>query len=61
MMTANEVAEQLRLRPGTIRLWTREGIIPAMRLTPKVVRYDLAEVESALRKRSNLKEGKDCR
>jgi excisionase family DNA binding protein len=31
MMTATELAELLRLRPDTIRLWTREGIIPAIR------------------------------
>ena len=43
--TAEELAERLRLRPDTIRLWTRQGIIPAIRVTGKVIRYDPAEVE----------------
>jgi len=53
LVTANELADLLRLRPDTIRLWARESIIPAIRITGKVVRYDPAEVEQALRQRSN--------
>ena len=52
-MTANELADLLRLKPDTIRLWTRESIIPAIRITGKVIRYDPVEVERALRGRSD--------
>lgn len=55
-LTAAELAARLRLRPDTIRLWTREGIIPAIRVTGKVVRYDEDEVERALRDRSDKRE-----
>ena len=53
LLTANELADLLRLRPDTIRLWTRESIIPAIRITGKVIRYDPVEVERALRDRSD--------
>ena len=52
LLTADELAEHLRLRPDTIRLWTRDGIVPAIHITGKVIRYDLSEVERALRARS---------
>ena len=51
-LTDAELADRLRLRPDTILLWTREGIIPAIHITGKVIRYDPEEVEQALRKRS---------
>ena len=53
LLTANELANLLRLRPDTIRLWTRESIIPAIRITGKVIRYDPVEVERTLRERSD--------
>lgn len=51
-LTALEMADRLRVRLDTIRRWTRSSIIPAIRVTGKVVRYDPIEVERALRKRS---------
>ena len=53
MVTAEELAERLRVRPDTIQLWTREGLIPAIRVNAKVIRYDPDEVEQALRQRSD--------
>ncbi len=52
LLTTEEIAERLRLRPDTIRLWARDGMIPAIRITGKVIRYDPVEVERALRRRS---------
>lgn len=49
LLTADEVADRLQLRPSTIRRWARDGRIPAVRVTAKVVRYDLAEVLRAIR------------
>jgi excisionase family DNA binding protein len=49
LLTAEDLAARLRSRPSTIRRWARAGRIPAVRVTAKVVRYDLAEVMRAMR------------
>ena len=58
LVTTEELANYLHLRPPTIRLWAREGIIPAIHITGRVVRYDAAEVEKALRQRSAERQAK---
>ena len=50
LLTAEELAGRLQVRPSTIRRWAREGRIPTTRLTPKVVRYDLAAVVHTMSK-----------
>jgi len=50
LLTAEELAGRLQVRPSTIRRWAREGRIPTKRLTSKVVRYDLAAVVQAMSK-----------
>lgn len=49
LITANEMAERLRLRPTTVRRWARTGRIPAIRVSSKVIRFDPRAVERALR------------
>lgn len=44
LLTAEELATRLRVRPGTIRVWARRGRIPSVRLSPKVVRFDFGAV-----------------
>jgi predicted site-specific integrase-resolvase len=53
MLTSAELAEQLSLRPSTIRRWARRGIIPTIRISQKVMRFDPVEVVQALRCRSD--------
>ena len=48
LLTAEKLAQHLSVRPDTIRVWTRGGIIPSIRITGKVIRYDLYEVEQAI-------------
>lgn len=48
LLTADELAERLKVQPRTIREWTREGKIPARRLSHKVIRYRLSDVVAAL-------------
>ncbi len=50
LLTADELADRLRVRPSTIRRWAQEKRIPTVRLTPKVVRFELTPVVEALRK-----------
>lgn len=52
LITREQLAEELSLRPGTVKRWTQEGIIPCLRLSGKVVRYDPIEVEEALKERA---------
>ena len=49
LFTVNELAAGLKVTPSTVRTWIHRGVIPAMRLTPKVVRIDLDKVVEAMR------------
>jgi excisionase family DNA binding protein len=49
LLTADELAGRLQVRPSTIRRWAREGRIPTVRLSPKVLRYNLGAVVQAMR------------
>jgi excisionase family DNA binding protein len=49
LLTVTQVAERLHLKPRTVQTWTRQGRIPAVKLSAKVVRYDWPAVMAALR------------
>jgi excisionase family DNA binding protein len=51
-LTAKELATHVRLKPRTLLRWARLGIIPAIRVTPRVVRFDLAAVQQAIAERA---------
>ena len=51
LLTAEQLAKRLQVKPRTVKEWLRAGIIPAARLTPKVFRYDLQQVVTALEQR----------
>lgn len=48
LVRAEEVAVRLGIRPSTVKSWAREGLIPCVRPTQRVIRFDLAAVEAAL-------------
>lgn len=48
LLTAAELADRLRVKPGTILGWHQSGRIPGRRLSHKVLRFSLADVLSAL-------------
>ncbi|MGE0190442.1 MAG: helix-turn-helix domain-containing protein [Planctomycetota bacterium] len=48
-LTATAVARRLGVRPKTVLLWARQGLIPALRLTARVVRFDWEAVLDAVR------------
>lgn len=56
-LTARELAPRLRVTPATILSWHRRGLIPSVSVTRRPVLFDLAEVQKALRKRSERREG----
>jgi excisionase family DNA binding protein len=48
-LTAIELAERLRVKPSTVLGWQRAGRIPSIRITPKVLRFNLGDVMAALK------------
>jgi excisionase family DNA binding protein len=55
-LTAAELAQRLRVTSTTVLRWHRAGKIPAVKISAKVLRFDVAEVMAALR-RSASSEG----
>jgi excisionase family DNA binding protein len=56
LLTATELADRLRVKPSTVLDWQRAGRIPAIRLSHKILRFNLGDVVAAL-KRSAVGEG----
>ena len=48
LLTAAEVGKRIKVRPETVLAWSRKGRIPTLRISPKVVRFRLADVLAAL-------------
>lgn len=51
LLTVVELAEKLRIRPATVRLWAREGVIPAIKINSKITRYVYEDVVQSLEDR----------
>jgi excisionase family DNA binding protein len=49
LLTVNQLAERLHIKPRTVQAWARRGRIPAVKLSAKVVRYEWPAVLAALR------------
>jgi excisionase family DNA binding protein len=52
LLTVLELAERLHVRPRTVQTWARQGRIPAVKLSAKVVRFDWQAVLAAIRSRA---------
>jgi excisionase family DNA binding protein len=48
LLTVAQLAERLHLRPRTIQTWARQGRIPTVKLSPKVVRFSWPAVLTAI-------------
>ncbi len=49
ILTKEELAVILGLSPITVSRWGRSGKIPCLKLSGRVVRYDLKAVEAAIK------------
>lgn len=47
-LTARQLAEHLQVSETTVNRLRRRGLIPSVRLTSRIVRYNLKDVRSAL-------------
>jgi excisionase family DNA binding protein len=61
LLTAAELADRLRVKPSTILEWQRSGRIPSIRLSHKVLRFDLDAVLTALRRHTSGEGVSTCR
>jgi excisionase family DNA binding protein len=56
LLTVDQVADRLQIRPRTVKAWARQGRIPAVKLSAKVVRFVWAAVLAALRDQADPQE-----
>ncbi|MGO8705034.1 MAG: helix-turn-helix domain-containing protein [Candidatus Brocadiia bacterium] len=56
-LTAADLADRLQVTVETITAWRQAGLIPAVQITGKTIRFDLAEVERSLRARGQRSAG----
>lgn len=57
LLTVNQLAERLQVRPRTVQAWARQGRIPSVRLSAKVVRFDREDVVASLRDAESHRKG----
>lgn len=48
LLTDKQLAERLQISHWTVREWRRTGRIPAVVVSPKVIRFDYEDVVEAL-------------
>lgn len=51
LLTATELAERLKVKRQTILNWARSGVIPCLRLSGKVIRFDPCQVLQVMDKK----------
>ncbi|MFH1921739.1 MAG: helix-turn-helix domain-containing protein, partial [Planctomycetota bacterium] len=49
---ADPPAEEEAAEPDTVRRWARDGVIPAIRISSRAIRFDVSEVMRTLRSNS---------
>ncbi len=50
LLTKEQLGRLIGVRPGTIGRWSREGKIPRIVISRKIIRYDASAVIAAIRK-----------
>lgn len=58
-LSAGEVGDILGVNLNTVLVWARKGIIPCLRLSSRVIRFDMDEVEAALKERADQSERRE--
>jgi excisionase family DNA binding protein len=48
LLTYEEIAQRARVKVSTVRGWARSGLIPSVRISPKIVRFDWLAVRAAI-------------
>jgi excisionase family DNA binding protein len=50
LLTARELGERLAVSPSTVIQWAKAGRIPEVRPSPRIRRFDYADVMAALKR-----------
>lgn len=58
LLTPRELADRLRISPGTLRKWAKDGLIPKVQIKAGTFRYDPAAVAQAMAKHGLMDEQK---
>lgn len=58
-LTARQLAEVLQISESTVMRLARARRIPSIRLTPRLIRFRLASVRSALEKENRIRPAED--
>ena len=56
LVDAQAIARRFAVSVATVNRWVRSGLVPFLRPSRRVVRFDLEKVEAALEARSGGKE-----
>jgi len=56
LLTAEEIAKELNVSPSTITEWGRQGKIPRVKVSYKIIRFDHDAILSALSRLAANKE-----
>lgn len=51
LLSKEQLGRLIGVKPGTVGRWSREGKIPRIVISPKIIRYDAAAVLSVLREK----------
>jgi excisionase family DNA binding protein len=54
-LRSKELAGFLGVQPDTVRRWARAGMIPAVRISRRVMRFEPDQVVRALRRRASVR------
>jgi excisionase family DNA binding protein len=47
-MTPKEVADEMEVSPATVVRWVRDGLIPAKRFGPRIIKIERTDVEKLM-------------
>lgn len=57
LLTIEQLAERIRVRPRTVKAWVKRGRIPVVRVSAKVIRFSWSAVLEALQSTKAVKGG----
>ena len=57
LLNTKELAIRLKVQPYTVRVWASEGLIPAIRIRPNVIRFDWDAVMVSLKLKEDSNRG----